>query len=166
MDSSSLRELEASCRYDTRFMYIMNQVSPSHITFGRYINKVIKPNQEKIFSLITDAILKHFNIEINDCFIDGTKIEADANKYKFVWKPRKFHESLNEKTKNLLTVMGLSRGVSEKGLIPSSFIAEKVTKATEVLETLEESQKKAYAAMLNNLLNCFRLQHQKISALL
>lgn len=152
MGSSSLRELEASCRYDTRFMYIMNQVSPSHITFGRYINKIIKPNQEKIFSLITDTILKHFNIEINDCFIDGTKIEADANKYKFVWKPRKFHESLNEKTKNLLTVMGLSRGVPEKGLIPSSFIAEKVTKATEVLETLEESQKKAYAAMLNNLL--------------
>lgn len=152
MNSTSLRELETSCRYDTRFMYIMNQVSPSHITFGRYINKVIKPNQEKIFSLITSAILKHFNLEIDDCFIDGTKIEADANKYKFVWKPRKFHESLNEKTKNLLTVMGLSRGVPEKGLISSALIAEKITKATEILETLEESQKKVYTAMLNNLL--------------
>lgn len=153
MGSSSLRELETSCKYDTRFMYIMNQVCPSHISFGRYINKVIKPNQEKIFSAITKAILKHFNLEITDCFIDGTKIEADANKYKFVWKPRKFHESLNEKTKNLLTVMRLDRGVPSKGLIPSSLIAEKITKATEVLETLEESQKKAYSKMLDNLLS-------------
>lgn len=149
---SSLRELETSCKYDTRFMYIMNQVTPSHISFGRYINEVIKPHQEEIFSIITSTILKHFDIEIVDCFIDGTKIEAAANKYKFVWKPTRFHEKLAEKTRNLLSVMELSRGVPAKGFIPSTLIAEKVTQATAILETKEESQKKAYSRMLTNLI--------------
>lgn len=152
MGSSSLRELETSCRYDTRFMYIMNQVSPSHITFGRFINNIIKPNQERIFSLVTGAIFKHFDLGMDDCFIDGTKIEADVNKYKFVWKPIRFHESLNEKTKNLLSIMGLSRGVPEKGFIPSSLIAEKATMAEGILQTIDESQRRQYAAMLKNLL--------------
>lgn len=149
---SSLRELETSCKYDTRFMYIMDQVTPSHISFGRYINDVIKPHQEEIFSIITSTILKYFNIEINDCFIDGTKIEAAANKYKFVWKPTRFHEKLSEKTRNLLSVMEVSRGVPAKGFIPSSLIAEKVTQATALLETKEDSQKKAYSGMLSNLI--------------
>ena len=153
MGSSSLRELETSCRYDTRFMYIMDQVSPSHISFGRYINKVVKPNQERIFSGVTKAILRHFNLEIDDCFIDGTKIEADANRYKFVWRPTKFHESLNEKTRNLLALMGLDRGIPAKGLIPSSLIAERVTRAKEALGTLGGPQKKAYSGMLDNLIS-------------
>lgn len=35
-------------------------------------------------------------------FLDGAKFEANANKYKFVWKPTTFHEKLNANIKNLL----------------------------------------------------------------
>lgn len=33
----------------------------------------------------------------DDCFIDGTKIEANANKYKFVYKPTTFKNKLFDK---------------------------------------------------------------------
>ena len=36
----------------------------------------------------------------------GTKIEANANKYNFVWKPVKFHKKLDVKIKTLLDKMG------------------------------------------------------------
>ena len=33
----------------------------------------------------------------NTAFLDGSKFEADANKYKFVWKPTKYHQKLSDK---------------------------------------------------------------------
>lgn len=153
MGRSSLRELESSCRHDVRFMYIMEQETPSHISFGRYINKVVKPRHERIFSLVTSAMLRHFNADISDCFIDGTKIEAAANRYRFVWKPTSFHTSLAEKTRNLLSVMELSRGVPAKGFIPSALLADKVTQASLELERKDEPLRKAYSKMLANLVS-------------
>lgn len=129
MRRSTLRELETSCKFDIRFKYIMDGEAPSHRAFGLFINAVIKPNMDEIFASITKAIFKHFNLTLDDCFIDGTKIEADANKYKFVWKPTKFHENLSNKTRKLLTAMGLQRGVPTTGNIPSSVLASKVIEA-------------------------------------
>lgn len=91
---SSLRNLESSCLYDVRFIHIMNGERPSHISFGRYINKVIKPRHDEIFSTVSSAILKRLSVDLSDCFIYGIKIEADANKYKFVWKPTRWHDKL------------------------------------------------------------------------
>ena len=45
-------------------------------------------------------------MDISNSYIDGTKIEANANKYKFVWKPVKFHNKLDIKIKNLLDKLG------------------------------------------------------------
>ncbi len=153
MKSMTLRDLETSCKYDIRFMYIMEGKSPSHMAFGRFINKVIKQNQEQIFSLITSAIFKHFNLDLSDCFIDGTKIEADANKYKFVWKPTTMHERLSEKVRNLLHKMELGRGVPLKGFVSSSLIAQKISEATSILETKdqENQERKVYKKMIENL---------------
>lgn len=41
------------------------------------------------------AIVRKYKIDVSDAFVDGTKLEANSNKYKFVWKPRKKHDRLN-----------------------------------------------------------------------
>ena len=64
------------------------------------------PNQYEIFTILTKQIIKDFNLKIEDIFDDGTKIEANANKYKFVWKPTKFHMRLDAKIKDLLKNIG------------------------------------------------------------
>ena len=46
--------------------------------------------------------MNKYQIPTNDCFIDGTKIEANANKYKFVYKPTTFKINLFDKIKSLL----------------------------------------------------------------
>lgn len=118
-NSPTLRELESSCKFDLRYIYLMEQETPSHMVFANFINTVIVPNRDEIFKRITHQIFVKMGIKIEDAFIAGSKFEADANKYKFVWKPTKYHNNLSDKIRDLLKEVSLSRAVPEKGIIDS-----------------------------------------------
>ena len=49
------------------------------------------------------AIVRKYKIDVSDAFIDGTRLEANSNKYKFVWKPRKKHDRLNEGLRTIIS---------------------------------------------------------------
>lgn len=100
--SGSLRKIEESLKFDLRFIYINNQETPSYVTLSKFLNNVVVKHFEKIFSKITLTIINKYQIPIDDCFIDGTKIEANANKYKFVYKPTTFKINLFNKIKTAL----------------------------------------------------------------
>lgn len=99
---SSVREIEQLCKFDLRIIYLMHQKKPDYSIICKFINRYIVPYQYEIFSMITKAIIKEFCLDVSDQYLDGTKIEANANKYKFVWKPTTYHKKLDEKIKLLL----------------------------------------------------------------
>ena len=103
---SSIREIENLCIFDLRVMYIMEQEQPSDSAIKDCFNKYILPYQYEIFAMITKTIIEEANLNISNQYLDGTKIEANANKYKFVWKPITFHKKLDIKIKQLLLEMG------------------------------------------------------------
>lgn len=119
---SSVREIESLCIFDLRIIYLMHQEQPSHNAIKDCINKYILPYQYEIFTMITKAIVDEFNLDINTQYLDGTKIEANANKYKFVWKPTTFHKRLDIKIRDLLHIMGIE--INDKNLIKSSKLNE------------------------------------------
>lgn len=121
---SSLREIEKLCIFDLRIMYIMEQEHPSHNAIKECINKYILPYQYEIFSMVTKAIIDEFKLDISNQYLDGTKIEANANKYKFVWKPTTFHKRLDTKIKELLLSMGLE--IIDKKFIKSVDLNNKI----------------------------------------
>ena len=49
--------------------------------------------------MVTKIIIEEFNLDITNQYLDGTKIEANANKYKLVWKPTTFHKKFDIKIK-------------------------------------------------------------------
>lgn len=100
--SGSIRNIEESIEYDLRFRYLMEQETPSYVTISQFLNNVVVPHHQELYSRIISSIIKHFNICIDDVFLDGTKFEANANKFKFVWKPTTFHNKLNENIRKLL----------------------------------------------------------------
>lgn len=104
--NATLRDIEDKCIFDLRTNYIMEGNIPDYTTICLFINQYIVPNQYEIFSCINKQIIKEFNLDVSDTYVDGTKIEANANKYKFVWKPVKFHAKLDIKIKELLVKMG------------------------------------------------------------
>ena len=118
---TSLRDIAEAFIYDLRVLYIMEQERPSYKTINDFINNVITPNRDRIFSLITKAIIDEFNLDISDQYLDGTKFEANANKYKFVYISEKRMDSLNEKIINLysemnITVYDTDKRISSKDL--------------------------------------------------
>ncbi|NLG82112.1 MAG: IS1182 family transposase [Bacilli bacterium] len=84
----SLRELETACRYDIRYMYLLRNEKkvPTHQTFNNFIHNYLEKSIEEIFVEVNDYILPKENVKLDTLLIDGTKIEANANKYSWVWK--------------------------------------------------------------------------------
>ncbi len=147
----SLRELETSCRYDIRFMYIMNEIIPDHSTFSRFINTIIRPNKDELFSLVVKAYFEHCHLDMEDCHLDGTKFEARPNKYKVVWKPTTFHRRLCNNARNLINELGLSNGMPAEEIYPSKVLAEKVEQASALAKTIEEKDQKVFNKKLESL---------------
>ena len=82
----SLRELEDNCKVNLRFMYLMDRQTPSYRTFGYFINEVLSDSIEQIFYDINKAIFEEEHVDLQHIYIDGSKFEANANKYSWVWK--------------------------------------------------------------------------------
>ena len=83
----SSRDIETACRRDINFMFLLEGASPpDHSTFARFRSLHFAPCAEKILTEVTNFLYKIGEISGESIFIDGTKIEACANKYTFVWK--------------------------------------------------------------------------------
>ena len=83
---ASLRELEDRCKTNIRYMYLMDYETPSYRAFSYFINEDIKESAEDIFKAVMDYIVQADNVDLQHLYIDGSKFEANANKYTWVWK--------------------------------------------------------------------------------
>ena len=83
----STREIEKLCKTDIRFMYLLDgEKAPSHMTIDNVMNYCLAENIENIFNEINRYIFEVENVDLEHIYIDGTKLEANANKYSWVWK--------------------------------------------------------------------------------
>jgi len=123
-DRFTLRELEDAFQYDLRYIYLMDSIQVDFTTICKFINKVIVPNEEEIFSLIMIQLTKEVGIVLSesDAFIDGTKYQANANKYKFVWKPTKRHRKLSIKINDVIERYSLITRFSKDEFISTNTV--------------------------------------------
>ena len=83
----SVRNINKLCNTDIRFIWLLDGTpAPSHTTISNFINDHLTDNIENIFNDINSCIFKADNVDLNHVYIDGTKLEANANKYSWVWK--------------------------------------------------------------------------------
>ncbi len=83
---ASLRKLEDRCRTNIRYMYLMDYETPSYRAFSHFINEEISESVEGIFKAVMAYIGQTEGIDLQHLYIDGSKFEANANKYTWVWK--------------------------------------------------------------------------------
>jgi hypothetical protein len=100
----SLRELEDECKVNVRYMYLMDYETPTYHTFSNFINDYLLDDIETIFNAINKYIIEKDNVDLNHLYIDGSKFEANANKYSWVWKKstEKHRYALFEKITKLI----------------------------------------------------------------
>jgi transposase len=82
----SSRKLEAACKESIYFMYLSSMSFPDHNTINRFRGVRLKDTFRTIFEQVVSLLAQESYLSIEEVFTDGTKIEANANKYTFVWK--------------------------------------------------------------------------------
>lgn len=83
----SSRSMESNCKRDINFMFLLEGApAPDHATLARFRSIHFAPCCQKILAEVTQYLQDIGEISGDAIFIDGTKIEACANKYTFVWK--------------------------------------------------------------------------------
>ena len=83
----SVRFIQKLCETDIRFLWILDEENaPSHMTISNFIHNELSCSLEDIFNDINSYIFGQQDVDMNHAYIDGTKIEANANKYTWVWK--------------------------------------------------------------------------------
>ena len=83
----SFRSMELNCKRDINFMFLLEGHSaPDHATLARFRSIHFAPCSKRILAEVSNILFDLGEISGETIFIDGTKIEANANKYTFVWK--------------------------------------------------------------------------------
>ena len=94
----STRDIEFLCKDSQRTKFLLNLVNaPNYSTISRFLSKANNIIYE-LFCQFVEKLLKLSEITTETIYINGTKVEAYANKYSFVWKKStlKYKESLEE----------------------------------------------------------------------
>lgn len=104
----SSREIAKACKTDIRFMWLLNgEPAPSHATISRFEGEKLSEVIEGLFYQFVEKLYEMGEVKFKNVFVDGTKIEAYANKYTFVWKSavEKNLTKLEKKISVLLSVL-------------------------------------------------------------
>lgn len=111
----SSREIERACKTDIRFMWLLNgEPAPSDSTITRFQRGHLWEVIEGLFYQFVEKLHEMGEVKYRDLFVDGTKIEAYANKYTFVWKKavEKDLGKLNKKVESILPILSERYGFS------------------------------------------------------
>ncbi len=124
----SSREIEEACKTDIRFMWLLNgEPAPSDSMILRFQRGHLAEVIEGLFYQFVEKLYEMGEVKFNNLFVDGTKIEAYANKYTFVWKSavEKNLVKLEEKIRNIIPVIaeryGYGEEISEEELYESLY---------------------------------------------
>lgn len=83
----SSRKIETACKRDINFMWLLEgRRAPDHSTIARFRKEYLADAIEDLFYQMVQCLHNIGEVNFENLFVDGTKIEANANRYTFVWK--------------------------------------------------------------------------------
>ena len=136
------REIEEACRENVNFMYLLEwHKAPDHNTIARFRRQHLPEAIEDLMYQLVQLLVAHGEVSFEESavFIDGTKIEANAGRYTFIWKTGATNKQkkLGEKIVAELPLLLEKAGV---GIVAPKQIT---------LQQLKKLRKKLYAKKTN-----------------
>ena len=117
----SSREIERACKENICFLYLLgDQQAPDHNTIARFRIGPLKEAKQGLLEQLVTMLVKWGYVSLATVFIDGTKIEANANKYTFVWKKgveksiKKLQERMRKEFPGLIKSAGIKWRIPEE----------------------------------------------------
>ena len=81
----SSRKMEAALKENIQFMWLSGMNKPDHNTLNRFRSQRLKDVLKEIFAQVVMLLVESGHVSLQEIYTDGTKIEANANRYTFVW---------------------------------------------------------------------------------
>jgi transposase len=81
----SSRRIEAALKENVNFMWLSGMTFPDHNTINRFRSNRLKHVVKDVFTEVVLLLMESGHLDLKQVYTDGTKIEADANKYTFIW---------------------------------------------------------------------------------
>ena len=157
----SSRQIAEAVQSDVKFIWLAGGNKPTRNVINSFRKDKMKVILEDVFSELLVILEAKGYINSEEYFVDGTKIEANANKYTFVWKKsvEKQRERLQNKVHELMKEIDKlneeeDRNYSEDEKKPEEVtpeeleefakkLSEKLNQRTEKERTKEEKQKES-----------------------
>ena len=80
------RKMEALLKRDVNFMWLSGMQRPDFNTINLFRKNRLADVMDDIFTQVVQMLVDAKFVSLEVQYIDGTKIEANTNKYTFVWK--------------------------------------------------------------------------------
>ena len=100
----SSRRIAKALRENIHFMWISGGNRPDFRTINDFRGSRMKGVIEAVFTAVLEYLIDGGYVKLEHYFVDGTKIEANANKHKVVWEKRRanYHKRVQGQIKELL----------------------------------------------------------------
>lgn len=100
----SCRQVAKALRENVHFMWLSGNSRPEFRTINRFRSTVMRGIIEDVFASVLELLIEEGYVRLEHYFVDGTKIEANANRYSWVWakSTRNYQGKLQEKVQQLL----------------------------------------------------------------
>lgn len=133
----SSRKMEQALKENIHFMWLSAMSRPDHNTLNRFRSERLKGEIKKIFTQIVLLLEKEGLVSLETTFVDGTKIEANANRYTFVWGRaiKKHKERIAEQLQEL---WNYAQGVAKDELQNTENIGFKEIDSEKINQTIEK----------------------------
>lgn len=99
---TSGRRIAKMCQEDIPTIWLSSRQTPDFRTINRFRTGRLMPVIEAVFTKIVEQLATHGLVNPKIYYVDGTKIEANANKYSFVWTraTKRFSSQLEKNLEN------------------------------------------------------------------
>ena len=135
------RKMEAMLKRDVNFMWLSGMQRPDFNTINLFRKNRLADVMDDIFTQVVKMLVDAKFVSLEVQYIDGTKIEANANKYTFVWKKatKTNQDKLDHKVKSILREAERVLNMELKDESDNVMTAEEMQKRTdEILARMDE----------------------------
>lgn len=139
----SSRRIEDAVCNNIQYMWLAGMAKPDHNTINRFRGERLQKTLQPIFTQVVLLLCEAGLLNIKELYTDGTKIEANANRYSFVWgksistNRERIKEQLNQLWQYAQKVAASEMDDTD----PTSFDKIDADKVTATIEKINEALK-------------------------
>lgn len=100
----SCRKIAQALRENIYFMWLSGNSMPTYKTINNFRSGILRDEIKTIFESLVRFCVKEKYVDLEELYVDGTKMEANANKYTPVWRKNteRYKDRVQERVQEVL----------------------------------------------------------------